>query len=107
VTTPYPGGFTFYRNTLITVWDCEEERFSCHRGTIGQILRKKDNALLVQCADGVLWLKDLEDKHGSMTFDDYKLGDKFGYNYAIEIYDLKQRVKILEERLSDERSTKE
>jgi len=98
-TSPYPGGFTFFSEGVLTVWECEEKLVKSHKGAIGQILKKTDQSLLVQCSDGALWLKDFELNGKSFSAKEFQLGDRLGFNPSIEVFEIKKRLTILEKKV--------
>lgn len=91
---PYPGAYCYYKDHKITFWEVELDAGSRHFGTLAQILRKKDNGILVQFSDGNLWLNRPTDENGNaidMKF--FRVGDKLGYNIQDEIFLLKKLLK--------------
>ncbi|AXH14479.1 hypothetical protein CP985_13855 [Malaciobacter mytili LMG 24559] len=95
-TDPYPGAFSYYKNKKVIFWDSEIEENCKYKGTFGQILKKENNSLLVQCKDFPIWLKDIwvEEKNDINFF---KLGDCFGIDFISEIEVLNKKIKELEE----------
>ncbi len=93
VSEPYPGAYCYYKDQKIIFWEVDFDLEQTHSGNLGQILKKKDDSLLVQFADGNLWLKKPTNEEGK-TFDMkfFRLGDKLGYNVQDEIFNLRKRL---------------
>lgn len=90
VSTPYPGAYTYYRDTKIIFWAVDLDKDGIYSGVPGQILKKGTEGLLVQCGDENLWLKEPTDADGNpIELKFFKLGDKLGYNIQDEIFKLK------------------
>ena len=92
VSKPYPGAYCYYKNQKITFWEVAFDDENNYSGTLGQILRKRNNGILVQFSDGILWLNRPGDEDGNpveMKF--FKVGDKLGYNVQDEIFKLKNK----------------
>ena len=93
VSEPFPGAFSYYDNEKVTFWRCLEEKSPYHKGAPGQILKKMDGKLLVQCADKPVWLYDLSNENASvLEAGHFKLGERFGYVSAVELYELKKQM---------------
>ena len=92
VSEPYPGAYCYYKDEKIIFWKVafdEEHRYS---GTLGQILKKNKNGLLVQFSDGNLWLNNPTNDNGdALQLKFFRIGDKLGYNIQDEIFNLKKR----------------
>ena len=90
---PYPGAYCYYKNEKITFWRVEFDIEKTHSGTIGQILKKRKEGILVQFLDGNLWLnKPTDSKGNNLDSKFFKLGDKLGFNIEDELYNLKQKL---------------
>jgi methionyl-tRNA formyltransferase len=100
VSKPYPGAYSHYNSEKITIWRVNFNQNSHHVGTIGQVLARDGDSILVQCADTSLWLKCFESHAGIVESSLFKLGTKFGYQVDDEIHFLKQKLAELEKRLS-------
>lgn len=90
VSEPYPGAYCYYKDRKITFWEVEFDNERKYSGTLGQILKKGTNGILVQFSDGTLWLNRPGDEKGEpldMKF--FRTGDKLGYNVQDEIFKLK------------------
>ena len=82
---PYPGAFTFYRNSKITVWKCSPYTGALHYvAKHGQVLARRPNALLVQTGSVPIWLEDLstEDSRDPSSI---PLGAQLTRDCALEI----------------------
>ncbi|WP_321307539.1 methionyl-tRNA formyltransferase [Marinifilum fragile] len=94
---PYPGAFTFYKDSKLIVWNSSIEKNLKIKGVIGRILLIKDGSLLVQTGEGLLWINDydLQLPNGEMIQNpNFKVGEKLGYNVEYEIYKLKNNISI-------------
>lgn len=80
-TEPYPGAFSFYENERYTFWQSELSQNNHYNGIPGEILKMKDNQILVKCLDSAIWLFDLSDSQGKPTSTNiFKIGTQFGLN---------------------------
>ena len=59
-THPYPGAYFYYSGQKIIVRKSELERGLKMKGVVGRVLLVKDEKFLVQCGDGLIWIKELE-----------------------------------------------
>ena len=90
VSKPYPGAYCYYKNTKIIFWKVAFDKEGKFSGTIGQILARNSNGILVQFSDGTLWLNEPSNAHNEfINLKFFKLGDKLGYNVQDEIFKLK------------------
>ncbi len=92
VSEPYPGAYCYYSDQKIIFWEVEFDRQSTYSGTLGQILKRSSNGVLVRFSDGNLWLNRPTDANGkalNLTF--FRVGNKLGYNIEDEIYQLKNK----------------
>jgi len=84
-TQPYPGAYTFLHGTQLKIWEASLENNLRIKGVVGRILLKNDKEhLLVQCGEGLLWIK----KYTIESNYSIKIGDKLGYEPQIEIFKL-------------------
>lgn len=93
VSYPYPGAYCYYKDLKIVFWEVESDVDGQHMGTLGQILKKSNNGMLVRFSNGNLWLNQPTNDDGSpleMKF--FRLGDKLGYNVQDEIYKLRKNI---------------
>lgn len=96
VTEPFPGAYSFFGGEKVTIWKSEEVEYWQHKGTIGQILRKESNKLLVQCGDKPIWLYDFSsDNHAQLSTFDFALGSSFGVFLEDEVVALRKEVEDL------------
>ncbi len=94
VSEPFPGAYCYYKDQKIIFWRVAFDEEANHFGTIGQILKKNADGLLVQFSDGNLWLNRPSFEDGTpieMKF--FRLGDKLGYAIQDELYTLKKRLR--------------
>jgi len=82
-TDPYPGAFTFYEKTKITIWGSEKNNTDGYKGTPGQILAKNKDRVLVQCSDRPIWIVELEFDSVDLNNDKVIIGSKFDINRGI------------------------
>lgn len=59
VSEPYPGALTHHGSRLMAIHRCVERPIPKITGLPGQVLRVHDEAILIQCGDGALWVADL------------------------------------------------
>lgn len=90
-THPHPGAYTYLEDNKVIIWESEIEHQIPIRGVIGRILIKDNRGILVQCGEGLLWLKNIEMNNNISL----RVGDKFGYNVEDEIYKLRMIIKKL------------
>jgi methionyl-tRNA formyltransferase len=96
-TNPYPGAFTFFRDYKVIIWETSVENELKIKGVIGRILLKRENKLLIQTGDGLLWIENFEMRDyydNKVDGIEIKVGDKFGYNVEYEIFKLKHISKL-------------
>ena len=90
VSEPYPGAYFYYKDQKIIIWEVEFDLEKIYSGTKRQILKKGENKILVQFANGTLWLKRPTQVDGrAVDLKFFKIGDKLGYNVQDEIFKLK------------------
>ena len=91
VSEPYPGAYCYYKDVKVCFWEAEFAENSKYYGTLGQIHTKSKQGILVQFADGNLWLNRPTDEEGNpLETKFFRIGDKLGYNVQDEIHKLKQ-----------------
>ena len=94
VSEPFPGAYCYFKDQKIIFWSVDFDLEANHIGTLGQILKKKGNGLLVKFLDGNLWLNQPSFEDGiSIEMKFFRIGDKLGYNIQDELYELKNRLK--------------
>lgn len=89
---PHPGAYTYFNDQKLIIWESEIEVELPIKGVVGRVLQKDENkGFLVQCGNGLIWLKNIQ------ASDDLnlKVGDKLGYNLEDEIFKLKSVFKKL------------
>ena len=92
-TRPYPGAFTFYKDSILVVWKCSIEKQLKICGIPGRVLLKRDQDLLIQTGKGLIWILEYEIQNLKAEDTEkpkIKVGEKLGYNVEYEIYKLKQ-----------------
>ncbi|MFV0224099.1 formyltransferase family protein [Empedobacter falsenii] len=89
---PHPGAYTYFKDEKVIIWKSEVENNISIKGVVGRVLLMDDSrGLLVQCGDGLIWLK-LFDLLPNLKIN---VGDKLGYNIEDEIYNIKLKLKAL------------
>ena len=101
VTDPYPGAFTFYKDEVLTIWNSELPVSCYHKGVPGQILKKDENKLLVQCGDKPIYVYNFSVKGETVDCSYFQLGDKLGLNPIIEVINLRNEIKTLKKVLEE------
>jgi methionyl-tRNA formyltransferase len=94
-TRPHPGAYTYFKNEKMIVWSSEIEQQLKIKGVPGRVLVKKGNELLVQCAQGCVWLKNIESKNLKKI----KVGMKLGIEVQDRIQELIEKIEQMESRL--------
>lgn len=93
VSRPYPGAYCYYKDRKVIFWEVEFDNEGQYSGTLGQILKKDDNGVLVQFKNGNLWLNSPTLENGdTINSKFFKLGDKLGYNIQDQIYYLRKQL---------------
>lgn len=93
-TKPHPGAYTYFNDEKMIIWKSAFEEDMAIKGVVGRILIKdQDRGLLVQCGEGLLWLKDYAVGVDKLP----GVGQKLGYNLEDEIFKLKKELKKLNE----------
>lgn len=94
VSEPFPGAYCYYKDQKIIFWSVDFDLEANYFGTLGQIMKKNKNGILVQFVDGNLWLNQPGFEDGSsIEIKFFRIGDKLGYNIQDELYKLKNRLK--------------
>jgi methionyl-tRNA formyltransferase len=60
-TEPYPAAFSFYKGKRYSVWKSELSDSICSKKQMGEILKIKNDRILVQCFESTIWLYDITD----------------------------------------------
>tara|TARA_B100000795_G_scaffold107137_1_gene79130 strand:- start:938 stop:1870 length:933 start_codon:yes stop_codon:yes gene_type:complete len=66
-TEPYPATFSFYKGRRYSVWKSELSDFLSSKKQMGEILKIKNDRILVQCFESTLWLYDITDLSETIT----------------------------------------
>ncbi|MEG3658564.1 formyltransferase family protein [Arenibacter palladensis] len=94
VSEPFPGAYCYYKDQKIIFWRVEHDTETNYHGTLGQILKKNSNGILVQFLDGNLWLNHPTfDNKESVDLKFFRVGERLGYNIQDEIFYLKNRLR--------------
>ena len=95
--TPHPGAFTFLGRNRLIIQKCKLEKNKMFKGVVGRILLYEENEYLVQTGSGLLWIFDIKNESGENI--KLKVGDKLGYYYESEIFEIRRELQIIKERL--------
>lgn len=100
---PYPGAYTYYNYKKIIILEAGISRLTNYCGTIGSILEKLDDGVLVQTGRGLLKIKQIYvEGEGEFKATDYlKIRRKFGMNYDDEIIFLGREIENLEKEVEE------
>ncbi len=95
---PHPGAYTFHDEVRLTILKAEIAKLHNEKGVTGRILKlANDGEFLVQCGDEHLrvtsWLADKDWRP--------RVGVRLGYYVELEIFNLRQKLKDMEQRLTD------
>ncbi|ODS41273.1 MAG: hypothetical protein A7315_02045 [Candidatus Altiarchaeales archaeon WOR_SM1_79] len=103
VSKPYPGAYTYYNYKKITILEAELSRQTNYCGTIGSILEKLDDGVLVQTGRGLLKIRRIYvEGEGEFKATDYlKIRRKFGMNYEDEIVYLRKEIENLKREVEE------
>lgn len=97
-TEPFPGAYLFFHGRRITIWKSEKVDIWHHKGTVGQVLKKENNKLLVQCIDRPIWVYDFSSDSGEVILtNNFPLGSSFGVRIEDEIISLRNEVELLKQ----------
>lgn len=93
---PHPGSFSYFGLNKIIIRKAYIETSLSISGCVGRILKIKNNELLIQTGDGLIWITDY-----ALEGIKLKVGDRLGYlpEYEInliktEIYEIKKHLGI-------------
>lgn len=94
---PYPGAFTVYRDRRVIVWKARPRPTFNQIGSVGQILARDEESVVVQCGEGWLDLLSVqaEGEHEAAPAAELftRMHDKLG----VDAHDLWRRVRRLEQ----------
>ncbi len=91
VTRPYPGAYAYHRDRKVVVWGATTDDAPPRRGTVGQVLARRSDAVFVQAGDGGLWLVE-PTVGGRSAVADLTVGSCFGYRVQDELHSLRAEV---------------
>ena len=100
---PYPGAYTYYNYKKIIILEAELSRQTNYYGTMGSILEKLDDGVLVQTGSGLLKIKRIYvEGEGDFKATDYlKIRRKFGMNCEDEIVYLRKEIENLKKEVEE------
>lgn len=90
---PYPGAYTYARDRKLIIWRAAESDLP-YRGITGRVLDARDGTLLVQTGKGLLQVQEYEIEGKAPA-----VGVKLGYVVEDELNRLRERIRVLEEKL--------
>jgi methionyl-tRNA formyltransferase len=99
VSEPYPGAFTFYGGRRVSIWRASADKVPPYLGTIGQILTKREEKLVVQGGDRAVWVWKFTIDGESVDPSFFDIGSKFGFNLEIELISLRRELESLKKRI--------
>lgn len=88
-THPYPGAYFYYLGQKIIVRKSKLEKDLKMKGVVGRVLLLENEKFLVQCGDGLIWIKELEIPE-SITI---KVGSRLKMNIEDEIIKIQRILK--------------
>lgn len=90
-TKPHPGAYTYFKDSKLVIWQSDVETKIPIKGVVGRVLLNDERGYLIQCGEGLIWIKNID------LLESLKLqvGDKLGYNIEDEIYSIKSILKNL------------
>lgn len=89
---PHPGAYTYFKDTKVIIWKSEVETKIPIKGVVGRVLlNDNQKGHLIQCGEGLIWIKEIELKEGLKL----QVGDKLGYNIEDEIFKIKELIKSI------------
>ena len=105
---PYPGAYTYYNYKKVVILEAELSQQANYCGTIGSILEKLDDGVLVQTGMGILKVKRIYvEGEGEFKATDYlKIRRKFGMNCEDEIMHLRKEIENLKREVEELRKQK-
>lgn len=96
---PYPGAFTIYKNRKVIIWEARLRPVFNQIGTVGQILTRDGDGVVVQCGEGWVELLLVEDEAQGEVVPAAafftRMHDKLGLN----LYQLWRQVRSLQTEL--------
>ena len=92
VSEPFPGAYLYYGGQRLEVWQASKDGVPPYIGTVGQVLLKDCQRLLVQAGDSPLWLSHLTCDGKPVLISEIRVGDKFGYVAEDKIFEMKQEI---------------
>ncbi len=98
VSTPFPGAYTYNQENKIIILKASlsSERF---KGVIGKVLKVfNKNKFLIQCGDCVICVEEWSCDNSNWL---PRVGLQLGYRLEDEVFDLKQKVSILNSKLDE------
>ena len=99
VAKPFPGAYTYYQGTKVTVWSADPRGTPAYSGRPGQILLLEKDRLLVQAADQPIWFSDLQIDQAPVSLQQFRIGSHFGYRVEDELHRLRNEVAELKRLL--------
>ncbi|MCD4768757.1 MAG: formyl transferase, partial [Bacteroidales bacterium] len=93
-TNPYPGAFTVYKDRKLIIWESKLENNLKIKGVTGRVLISRNDKILVQTGNGLIWLMhyELVDESEKIIIPKIKVGEKLGYNSEYELLKLKKNL---------------
>lgn len=87
--SPHPGAYTYFKDSKVIIWDSELEEGIPIKGVVGRVLlTHSSKGFLIQCGDGLIWIRNL----GILDGSNIQVGDKLGYNIEDEIFNIKMKL---------------
>lgn len=96
-TRPHPGAYTFINDRKISVFQSRIETGKKIKGVVGSVLLKNNREYLIQTGNGLLWIFDMLDENGNEV--ELKVGQRLGLYSELEIYKLKNEIKLIKQQL--------
>lgn len=97
---PHPGAYTFVDDHKLIIWRAELETNMRFRGTIGRVLlNNRDKGWLVQTGQDLLWIQKYEFAPSDGKLPKLRVGLQLGYISQNEIFDIRRRLKFLEQHI--------
>lgn len=91
-TKPHPGAYTYFKEHKLIIWKSEIETHLKIKGVVGRILLQDEvKGSLVQCGNGLIWIKNVVLPSAQRL----SIGDKLGYNLEDEIFKINKLLKEL------------
>lgn len=88
---PHPGAYTYYKDFKVVIWKSQLETSLKIKGVVGRVLLIEENkGYLIQCGQGLLWIRDIDTNSERKP----RVGDKLGYNVEDEIYKIKNKAAL-------------